>query len=192
MRSRLFAFAALMAGMLVSPAATARDVEMRVAATAMPWNPGINRKMDFGRHDGTRPALVVGALLQPGSRVDFSASGQTTTVKDGLAFGPDGQQEFVTDAATGNSGTAFPSRYIEASDYPVHLNALMGAFIDADGRVVGKPFVIGSGTSRQVPEGAQAISMGLNDEIYSDNAGQIVVQVHIPEANVTLEPEGGK
>lgn len=167
--------------------AHAKDVAVTVAATSMPWNPGINGKKRFGRGDGSRPVMIVGQHLFERAKVRFSASGETTTIPDGVAIGPDGQADFVADDNVGNSGVLFPGHYVDRATRPVRLNALLGAFIDADGRVVGAPFLVGRSAVQTVPAGAMGIALGINDDIYADNGGALSVTVDIPEASVIVE-----
>ncbi|MGK2909532.1 MAG: hypothetical protein ACSLE1_07005, partial [Sphingobium sp.] len=89
--------------------AQAREVAVTVPATAIPWNPGVNAKKSFGRRDGGRPAMIAGHHLFERAKVRFSASGETTTIPNGIAIGPDGQADFVADENVGNSGVLFPA-----------------------------------------------------------------------------------
>lgn len=170
----------------------AREVTVIVAATAMPWNPGINGKKSFGRRDGSRPVMIAGQHLFEGAKVRFAASGETTTIPGGIAIGPDGQADFVADDNIGNSGVVFPGHYVDRATRPVKLNALLGAFIDADGRIVGAPFLVGVQAEVRVPAGAMGISLGINDDIYADNGGSLSVTVDIPEAKVIVEDKEGQ
>lgn len=167
--------------------AQAKEVAVTVPATAMPWNPGINGKKSFGRRDGSRPVMIAGQHLFEGAKIRFSATGETTTIPGGIAIGPDGQADFVADDNVGNSGVVFPGHYIDRATRPIRLNALVGAFIDADGRVVGLPFLVGREAVQSVPAGAMGISLGINDDIYADNGGSLSVTVDIPEARVIVE-----
>jgi hypothetical protein len=172
---------------LVSSPAVARDVTVRVDARSAPWRVGVNPKMPFGRNDGKGPAIVMGMRLISGTKVRFKATGETRTVADGESFGPSGQDAYVTDANTGSSGRFFPSRYIPAAQYPVKLNQLVGAFINADGVIVGAPFAVGIGAQVEVPEGTAAIALGLNDDIFADNSGALDVVVSYAEGSVSVE-----
>ncbi|WP_404337667.1 hypothetical protein AB2M62_02940 [Sphingomonas sp. MMS12-HWE2-04] len=179
---------ATIAGALLSAVpAQARDVTVKVSARAMPWSPGVNRKLPFGRGDGTAPATVFAGKLFEGLPITFSATGATSTAAGGERFGPEGQTGYVTNATRGNSGTVFPSYYADPAGYPAHLNQLVGAFVDADGRVVGKPFLIGAQGEARPPAGAVAITLGINDDIYADNEGEIIVTIALPEPKVTVQ-----
>lgn len=68
-----------------------------------------------------------------------------------------------------------------------HLNCLVGAFITSDGRIVGRPFPVGQATSRRVPEGAVALSFGINDDNFADNSGKLTATVTLPRPQVTVE-----
>lgn len=187
MRFRTTALVTLLGAALPTAPAAARDVTVKVSAKAMPWSPAVNRKLPFGRQDGTPPAMVFAGKLFEGVAVKFSATGNTSTATGGERFGPDGQAGFVTDATRGNSGGWFPSYYADRAGYPAHLNQLIGAFVDADGRVVGTPFLIGAGGEAIPPAGAIAITLGINDDIHADNEGEIVVTIALPTPQVTVQ-----
>ena len=187
MRSTILAMALVGTGCFAASSAHAKDVTLHVAGSTMPWHPGVNRDMDFGIHDGKRPVMLYGADLMAGSTISLRASGETTTLPGGQRFGPDGQIDYVTEKRPGGSGRLFPAYYLDRSDYPAHLNALIGAFVSADGKVIGAPFLVGSASEREVPEGAQAIAFGINDDVFAENEGELLVEVHIPEASVVVE-----
>lgn len=179
-------------GMAALPVpAAAREVTVSVSGRTMPWSAGANRDMAFGRQDGDRPVVIFGNKLFEGSDIGFAARGGTTTATGGPPFGPDGQADFVTNDAAGNSGSWFPSRFADPQGYPARLNQLMGAFVDGDGRIVGRPFMIGAAAKVAVPAGAMAIALGINDDIFSDNGGRLEVTVTLPDASVTVGGEGG-
>ncbi len=156
----------------------AQQVDVHVPATAMPWDLKVNARFAYGKGDGTPPA-VAGLALTEGMKLQIAAAGTTTTAKGGMSFGPDGQADFVTNTVLGNSATYFPSRYVDPVDYPTQLNELIGAFVDATGRLVAEPFPVGSGYNAVVPPKAARIVFGINDDIYSDNSGEIVVTLKV-------------
>ena len=66
---------------------------------------------------------------------------------------------------------------------------MIGAFTDASGVVIGTPFATGDGPfTIPVPAGAIYLDLGVNDDIYSDNSGALLVDVTglasgVPEAS---------
>ncbi|MEH3121669.1 MAG: hypothetical protein PGN16_06745 [Sphingomonas phyllosphaerae] len=163
--------------------AEAKTVTLRVDAQAAPWRTGSNPKLAFGLADARSPALLVDTALLPGITLHVTATGLTTTVTGGGSYGPEGQSDWIADRGM----ALFPSYYIEAKGRVAHLNELVGAFVDADGKVVGKPFLIGSAANVPVPDGAAGLSLGINDDRYSDNSGSLTVTIVIPEAKVIVE-----
>lgn len=164
-----------LAGM--SQAALAETVTVKVPGTSMPWV--IKKKnpdLPYGKVDGTAPA-VAALKLTAGMQLQMTATGSTTTVAGGGGFDPGGQAEFICDDHLGGSGMPFPSMYMGHGFYPVHLNELVAVFTDGKGRIVKSPFPIGTGMTITVPEGAEAIQFGLNDDIYADNSGEIEVTI---------------
>ncbi|QNA86431.1 hypothetical protein G4G27_22445 [Sphingomonas sp. So64.6b] len=103
------------------------------------------------------------------------------------AWGPAGQPYQPANAYRGAFGSVFPSYYIRTRDYPVRINALIGAFVDADGTVIGQPFPIGDYAVAQVPEGAVAIALGLNAESFAYNRGTFEVVIDTKVGRVTVE-----
>ena len=54
----------------------------------------------------------------------------------------------------------------------IWLAALIGTFTDSSGVIVGTPFAPGDGPfAVAVPGGATFLSLGVNDDIFSDNSG---------------------
>jgi hypothetical protein len=164
-----------LAGM--SQAALAETVTVKVPGTSMPWV--IKKKnpdLPYGKVDGTAPA-VAALKLTAGMQLQMTATGSTTTVAGGGGFDPGGQAEFICDDHLGGSGMPFPSMYMGHGFYPVHLNELVAVFTDGKGRIVKSPFPIGTGMTITVPEGAEAIQLGVIVDIYADNSGEIEVTV---------------
>ncbi len=170
-----FACALLLAGVATPAAAT--DVTVTVAGKTMPWSQEANPQLPFGRNDGAPPVIVPLTDVQPGEKVVIMAEGWTTTVPGGPHFGPSGQADFVTDDHPGNSGAFFPSRLVAPNQFPVHLNALIACFIDAEGKLVARPFAVGEQFAVNMPANAVAIAFGINDDIYAENEGALQVRV---------------
>ena len=176
-------------------------VTVTVNGQARPWDwvkGGLNDSLQFGIQDGVGPAVATFASA------GISAGGSFAVVyKSGLtsAFGgtPTVDQNgyvgsIFKDDDPGSSGNFFPSHYMPTlwSSDPgagVFLNALVFAFTDASGKVLGGPdamevqtdgfggFVFVSAKSGFVPAGATQIQLGLNDDIFGDNTGALRVCV---------------
>lgn len=184
---RHWSIASVMAAMVAAvPAANAREVTIRVDAKSVPWRTGLNRKMPFGIGDGEAPTVLWGDRFPAGSKIQVTSKGQTTTIPGSPPFGPGGIPSWTNDRGL----ALFPSHYIDTSTRPAHLNELVGCFIDGDGVCIGKPFVIGEAAAVTIPQGTAGLSMGLNDDKFSDNEGAFTVTVVIPEPTVTVE--GGR
>ncbi|MBN2971893.1 hypothetical protein JW805_07675 [Roseomonas aeriglobus] len=185
---RLPLAAAGISALLFATAASGQTMTVRVDAQSRPWSPGANPKLAFGVGDGRAPTMIV-RFLPVGSKIRFEATGRVGWIDGGRAFDPDGDPDLVLD----RSVTLLPSYYISKRAGPVRLVQLVGAFVDADGTVIGKPFAIGRKAEVEVPEGAAAISLGTNDDKFSDNFGSYDVTVYIQQAKVTVEePETAK
>jgi hypothetical protein len=73
--------------------------------------------------------------------------------------------------------------------YPINLGELVGTFANSSGAIVGTPFAVGDSASVTIPTGATELFLGINDDIYGDNAGSYTVQVSGPAAGLSSVPE---
>ena len=85
-----------------------------------------------------------------------------------------------------------PSYYLDPSQFPVvYFMALLGAFTDSAGAIVGQPFFIGDGPfTITVPSGASELSMGFNDGGggFFDNSGGVTMSISESPSSVVPEP----
>ena len=75
----------------------------------------------------------------------------------------------------GSSGQPFPSAFIDPTNAgpQIALNALIAAFVDSSGLVL-DAFAPGNGPfSRTAPANAVALLLGVNDDIFTFNGGQL-------------------
>lgn len=173
----------LLLGAAVHAPAYAKEFEVKVDAVSRPWDSGVNSRLKFGIGDGRGPKMIWGARLIPGGKVKFKASGSAAWINGGARFGPNGDPSLIVD----RSLALLPYHYVQRSK-PIGMGGLVGAFVDVDGKVVGTPFAIGESAEIAVPDNATAISLGINDDRFSDNDGGFIVSVSVPEASVTVEP----
>jgi hypothetical protein len=172
----------LMAG---QAAATTVDVSVDGHSGPWQWNAGLNNTLEYGLNDQIAPTSVSAGF-------NFAAGGTFTITylagatgafagENPLTDDGNGDPTFDASGSTGNSGFFFPSAYIDPGQYPAFLNALIGAFADASGAVVGNPFLVGNGPfSVAAPGGATQLLLGVNDDIFSDNSGSLRVEVDGP------------
>lgn len=195
---RFFA-AALLA---VSLPSAASAVTMDVAGTAQPWNwtdGGQNASLAYGysSSDGSGPAVVTfaSAGITAGGTYSLLWLGGLTSAFGGSSPEVDNGGYLGSrykDDELGSSGNYFPSHYVtdgKSADpnEGIFLNALIYAFTDSDGNVIGDPQSLGTyynmGSSRLIgvtataPLGATQIQFGLNDDIFGDNSGSLQVCV---------------
>lgn len=157
--------------------ALAAEAVVKVPGTAMPWSLKANPNIPFGRNDGSKPVELKGLPILGGQSLRITATGTTSTIPGGAFFGPAGQADFVATEQPGGSGTLFPARFIDPASYPVHLNALVGVFVDEKEALVARPFAVGDEFVVTVPARAKKLQFGLNDDIFADNAGELSVTV---------------
>jgi hypothetical protein len=172
-------------------------LDVPVGSHAMPWvwnTSTLNPTFQFGVQDGINPLIV-------SSSDGFSfASGDTFTISylSGLtsAFGgtpvvdANGYVDQPFNNFPGSSGKYAPSLYMSPATYPINLNELVGTFADSFGTIIGTPFAIGNGpASFIVPVGATQLQMGVNDDIFGDNTGSLMVQVSGPSSLPSAVPE---
>lgn len=174
-------------------------VNVNVDGKAMPWyaNASLNNTYMYGIQDGSGPTIV-----DSGSGLSFAAGGMFTLTYVGGLTSPyggapyadaNGDPGFATKFydpyptvfdAPGSTGNYFPTLYISLPDDPAaafYLNALVGTFADGSGAIVGSPFHIGNGPlSVAVPVGATRLQLGLNDDLFADNTGALLISVSGP------------
>jgi hypothetical protein len=158
----------------------AASLQTNVPGTTMPWAYGakLNHKKQFGNDDGTAPVVVSLSALGATAGQKLSITYISGTVCPGGSYScgdAKGYLGFVTDHNTGNSGKYFPSRYIAKE--PSYLDELIGVYTDATGKIVGRPFLVPDKAGAVVPAGATQLQLGVNDDIFSDNSGNWVIQV---------------
>lgn len=172
-----------------APAATQTAQTFVVPVTAMPWlwrDGGMNAAYKFGYPNGTQPVTVdldrLGAAA--GSMVTVSyVSGRITLGAGGPQADASGFAGLDDHGEPGLMG-ALPSAYMQP--YPINLGALVGAFTDHAGNIIGQPFAVGAGRmSRAVPPGASRLQLGINDDVFGGetaatrNTGSFTVAVSL-------------
>lgn len=160
-----------------------------VAGTDMPWlsvNGGLNTNYQYGVGDGAAPTVVgasSGISFAPGGTIAITyVSGLVSAGPGFPSTDANGDQSFITNANTGNSGHVFPSFYFNHASYPTYLDELVGTFTNSSGAIVGTPFAVGDNASVIIPTGATQLQLGINDDILSDNSGSFTVNINGPAA----------
>jgi uncharacterized protein (TIGR03437 family) len=169
--------AALSAFFLLAPFALAQTISTTVNSNQGPWQQSLNPSLDYGFGDNAPPDII-----STSSGIPFTAGGTVTVayVSGQVNVFPEGGYP-ATDA-NGYSGNAtnqqviatygnYPSFYMSSTYYPVYASELVGTFAH-NGAIVGHPFPIGDGPATFViPEGANQLLLGVDDNDYSDNVG---------------------
>ena len=186
MKLRALTLCALVSAMT---AGVAEADSIFVAATDGPWSISANPSMPFGRPwiagDNTDPAVL--SLEAGASSVTITYESGTATA--GILWPPAGPEGYPyndvypihwgcgpgTSGGMGSQGI-FPCHYIDPNNVGpnIWVGALIAAFIDDAGAIVGYPFAPFASSeapySVGVPTGATELSFGYNDDIYGDNA----------------------
>jgi hypothetical protein len=171
------------------------DVTNTILGTQGPWtfSSTLNSGFQYGT-DSELPPVV----LSTASGFDFAAGGTFTitylsgTVSVGSSFpftDANGDTAEPVDNGPGSSGKDFPSFFMDHATYPINLGELVGTFANSSGTIVGTPFKVGDSASVTIPTGATQLQLGINDDIYGDNAGSYSVEIGGPSAAVSTVPE---
>jgi PEP-CTERM motif len=185
---RLATFVLTLTVLLLGAAGSTRADLFTVDSQAGPWlySATLNSAFTYGVGDMTAPTTISAA-----DGFDFTPGGTfTVTYVSGLTspFGgvpyadASGDPGYDASNNSGSSGMFFPSLYINSLSYPAFLNALIGTFADDSGAIVGTPFLVGNLGSFVVPVGATRLQLGVNDDIFSDNTGALIVDVSGPRS----------
>jgi predicted kinase len=146
-----------------------------VSGRSNPWNQVVNPTMLYS-NDAFPPVVVplttlsvaAGAFLNLVCIDGYTnAGGLPNTDCSGL-----GSPYLPTDSMYQPAcGHYYPTVHISPSYYPIRLFQVLGVFADAGGVAVGQPFPISPNTLRvEVPAGAVALQLGMNDCLNSDNS----------------------
>lgn len=158
--------------------ALGREVTVKVDAASGPWSSDVNAKvMPFGTGDA-KPATIVPFDLGAG-KIGIYASG-TTGVPGNASVPPIGIDGDAVDDKVFKR-KRYPSFYTPKLLYPANRHALVAAFIDDRGIVLGRPFVVGEGVRVPIPENAAGVSLGFNDAKSAGNVGTLDVILDIPD-----------
>lgn len=173
---------------------SAATVDVSVSARAMPWTwtaGGQNSAFSFGLQDGSSPEVVsvaTGLAIQPGNAVTVTyQSGVVATCEVCDFVDAGGWRTSLANHLIGSSGQLYPSAYL--SGYPIYLMALVGAFTDHSGTLVGRPFFLGNGpTIISIPGGASQLQLGFNDDTFADDFGALNLELSTAPLASTPEP----
>ena len=144
-----------------------------------PWDTTLNPNYPYGifangAQSQNLPPMVVGSssglAFTPGDRMSIASltPGQLTLYEGEGASSDAGG---VPGRVASNHG---PEQYIGTN---VLLEELIGTFA-TNGVIVGTPFAIGNGpTNVIIPQGANELLMGVDDDWYNDNGGSVSVSV---------------
>ena len=173
---------AALVGAAFLAAGSASAVTLTVNGLSGPYDPTIAGNFDYGVHDQSAPASISvtgGATIVVTylSGLTSAFSGAPPSV-DALGYVGSVFGTGSGESQTGSSGTYFPSFPVSGvNGAPIYLNALLGAFVDASGVVLSE-FAPGDGPfTILAPAGATALLFGVNDDIYSDNSGALLIDV---------------
>jgi hypothetical protein len=164
----------------------AGTVNVTVDATAGPWLQGVNPTFSYGTGDNTAPTIVSG--LTTGESVTVAYVSGLTSMFFGAPPSVDANGYVASIFGSGpgltgigSSGQPFPSFLIDPTNVGpnnIWLGELIGVFTNSAGVIVGTPFAIGNGPlALSNPAGATQIELGVNDDIYADNTGALLISV---------------
>jgi hypothetical protein len=146
-----------------------------VSGRSNPWNQTVNPTMPYS-NDAFAPVVVPFTTLSvaAGSYLNIVCTGGVTNAGGlpntgcaGLNVGYEPSDDRFQPACN----HYYPTKYVDSSYYPTYIMQVLGAFADASGVVIGKPFPISPNTLRvQVPAGAVRLQLGMNDCLNGDNS----------------------
>lgn len=162
-------------------AASAATIDVTVNGKSGPWDLSVNPTLVYDA-GAIAPTVVRSStgLLAAGTAYTIAfAGGETQTVSFYSQTDGDGYANLP------QYDVSVPAQYASNKE-TAHLQALLGAFADSTGKVVGTPFVVGNFGSFLAPTGASEILLGFNDNHYADNLGALTVSVG--GANISAVP----
>lgn len=153
--------------------AAAQKINVTVDGTQGPWVQALNPSYMWGQGDNQPPQAVA---VFPGRTVTIQyLSGLVSACAGCQKVDANGELDFPTNHYIGPLDGSWPSTYM--TPYPIYLAELVGTFAN-NGVIVDAPFAIGDGAATfLVPEGANQLLLGVNDNYYPDNSGSFSVSV---------------
>lgn len=175
------AFFMMMAVPIPGPSALALTLSVPVSGNAGPWDPIANSGFNYGMHDQALPSVLgagSGMWFTSGENLTIEYLGGTVAVGVNHPFQDAGGLRSIIYNNFANVHGVGPSFYMDPLSYPIFSGQLVGSFADANGTIVGSPFVIGLGpVSVTIPSGVSQLQLGVNDNLFADNIGSFTVQV---------------
>ena len=169
-------------------AGTASASVVSVSAFSGPWDPTIAGNPAYGNGSNT-PAASLAVNAGDNITITYlsgltSAFGNLAPSVDALGyvgggFGSGADCAGSPCTGVGSTGQPFPSFYLDPTNSgpQTALNALIGDFVDASGKILDE-FATGNGPfSIVAPAGAVALQFGMNDDFFSDNSGALSIGV---------------
>ena len=164
---------------------------LEVDAKSGPWDwqkGGLNKYYAYGNGRHGPPAVFKGKEgkgLLPGQILSIRYLKGRCRAWPGWSWdpgydntnGPEGYQKTDASSYSGNSGEKLPSMFVHPDDWPTFIMALIGAFTDSQGNIVGFPFKVGEQCTLTVPAGATQLQFGLNDDLFGDNSGSFEISI---------------
>ncbi|WP_404337666.1 hypothetical protein AB2M62_02935 [Sphingomonas sp. MMS12-HWE2-04] len=161
--------------------AYAGEKQVSVDARAGPWLNGANKKMGYGLGDEAPPLLITGFVNDADAKIEIYPVEGSTTLVDGKPVGPEGIDGTAVNDTPGPKKKYYPSLYAPKILYPTNAHALIGAFVDAKGTLMGRPFAVGKGVRVTIPDQAAGLTLGFNDVKFTGNSGALSVVVVLPD-----------
>jgi hypothetical protein len=171
--------------LLLVNAGSSFSATVSISGLAGPWSIAANPSLTYGVGDNTPPTTLSLAPSATSVTITYlsgltSAFGGVPPSVDALGYVGGAFGSGVGLTGIGSSGQPFPSYFIDPTNSgpPIYLSALIGAFTNNAGVVIGTPFAPGDGPfTIAIPGGATKLSLGINDDIFSDNSGSLSIGV---------------
>jgi hypothetical protein len=173
----------------VAVTAKSLGAQTPVSSRSGPWSTATNPSFNYGFHDNQGPTVVKGLTSGDRIRVKYK-SGLTSTIgglppTDANGYAALNINSAFVDTVLGN----YPGFYT-AHPGTVYLGELIGTFADSAGNIVGTPFAIDDDQLDLVdPPGATQLLIGLNDNLYEDNTGDLSIDVTVTQDTTIAEPQ---
>ena len=155
--------------------------DVTVNATSGPWLQSANPNFNYGNTAGIDNGPPTTVSVTSGELATIQSSGTTSPVA-GVVVDANGTVGLDPSNTVENEPGIFPGSFT-ADPGNVFLGELMGTFANSNGVIVGTPFAIGDGpVSFVAPTEATELLLGINDNVFGDNTGQLEVAVTLASA----------
>jgi RHS repeat-associated protein len=176
------------AGVVVASLSAVQTQTVLITPFTGPWSlsGGLNSSYLYG-NSGTSPPVTFPVVA--GEQVSLQYISGTVSLREVLGLNYDAKGCTDSGACPFPAGVSYSAPAFYGSQYQ-NPGSLIGAWADATGQLITRPFAVNDGATVTAPSGAALLQLGVNDTWYNDNGSSsgggwtIEIQAGVPVLGV--------